>query len=1088
MKSFLTVVVKTPLLSKVLLIMKVTTFFLIAFAMQVSAKGFGQEKLSLHFNKAEIAGILSHIEKQSNYRFLYNDRLRDIRQKVSVHVEEISIAQALDLLFGKTSLTYRFMANNLIVINEDKEKLPPLKTVTGKITSDAGAPLIGVSVNIKGTARGTTTNEQGVFTISAENSDILVFSYVGYDPQEVTVGDRTEFNISLVASASNLENIVVIGYGTVKKRDLTGAVVSMKGDEVVKVPASNLMESVQGKLPGVDITRTSGAAGASVSVTVRGNRSILAQNGPLYIVDGIQYSNFQDINTNDIASLEVLKDAASTAIYGSRGANGVIIITTKRGLSGKVRVSANVYYGVSEVAGYPKPMNTTQFANLRREAYRTIGTWNSPADDSKIFTNAADLAAVQSGFTTDWAGLLLNKGSQQDYTVSVAGGSEKTRVYFSYDYFKEKGLLNNDFLGRHTVRLNVDQSIANTFKVGLSSQLTYYDGNSRQDGILTVANKVLPYFSPYDADGNLVKFPGAGNQVNPLLEEEPGAYVNESNTTRVLSTAYAEWKPLRSLTIRSNLGITHHSSRNGIFLGENTIVRALSSGSFARINVANSTDLLWENIVTWAQKFSEHNIDVTLVSSYLSNRQDSMYASATGQLFPGQLWHALQNNPRDLTIFSNYIGSNLVSGAFRLNYAYKGKYLLTLTGRADGSSVLSKENRWAFFPSAAAAWRVIDENFMNNQKIFDDLKIRVSYGVAGNAAVKPYSTQSGLILVPYHWNEQSALAYGLDPTTGNPDLKWELTATQNLGLDMAFLNNRIMASFDYYDSRTRDLLLPAALPPTSGVQRIITNIGKTRNTGFEVLLKTVNVRSSNFNWTTGITFTKNKERIVELAGGQNDVANKWFIGYPVKSFYDYDKMGIWQYADTATAKVYGYKAGDIRVRDVNDDKSITALNDRVVVGSEVPDFVIGFSNDISWKGFDFNIYVFARQGQMFESDYANKFEPNTIENGAVVDYWTPENPTNDYPRPTANLSRAALPFATTLGYKDGSFVKIRNITLGYTLPSKFTNRFHIASLRWYVSAKNYFVFSKVKDYDPEGGGSFDRPLTKLIVTGLSIQF
>lgn len=1088
MKSFLTVVVKTPLLSKVLLIMKVTTFLLIAFALQVSAKGFGQEKLSLHFNKAEIAGILSHIEKQTNYRFLYNDRLRDIRQKVSVHVEEAGIAQALDLLFGKTTLTYRFMANNLIVINEDKEKLPPAKTVTGKITSDVGTPLVGVSVNIKGTSRGTTTNDQGMFSLSVEDNDILVFSYVGYDPQEIAVGNRTEFNVSLVGSASNLENIVVIGYGTVKKRDLTGAVVSLKGDEVVKVPAGNLMESVQGKLPGVDITRTSGSAGANVSVAVRGTRSILAQNGPLYIVDGIQYSNVQDINSNDIASLEVLKDASSTAIYGSRGANGVIIITTKRGLSGKVRVSANAYYGVSDVTGYPRPMTGPEFANLRREAYRTIGTWNGPADDSKIWTSAADLAAVQNGVNTDWAGLLLEKGSQQDYSVSVAGGGEKTKVYFSFDYFKEKGLLNNDFLGRYAVRLNIDQNIANTFKVGLSSQLTYYDGNSRQDNILTVANKVIPYFTPYDADGNLVKFPGAGNQVNPLLEEEPGAYVNETNTTRILSMAYAEWKPFRTLSIRSNLGITNHSARTGIFQGENTITRALSSGSLARINQNTQVDLLWENIVSYQEKFADHNLDVTLVTSYLSNKTDSMFASATGQIFPAQLWHALQNNPRDLTIGSNYIASNLVSGAFRLNYGYKGKYLLTLTGRADASSVLSKENRWAFFPSAAAAWRVIDENFMNHQHFFDDFKLRVSYGVAGNAAVKPYSTQSGVILVPYHWNEQSALAYALDPTTGNPDLQWELTNTLNFGIDMAFLKSRITASVDFYDSKTSDLLLPMTLPGTSGYARIIQNVGKTRNSGFEVLLRTINVRTSSFTWSTGISFTRNNERIVELAGGQNDIANRWFIGYPVKSFYDYDKLGIWQTADTAEARSFGYKAGDIRVRDVNGDKSITALNDRIVVGSEVPDYSIGFSNDISFKNFDFNIYVFARRGQTFESDYANKFEPNTIENGAVVDYWTPENPTNDYPRPTANLSRAALPFATTLGYKDGSFVKIRNITLGYTLPENFTRKFHISSLRWYVSAKNYFVFSKVKDYDPEGAGSFERPLTKLIVTGLNITF
>ena len=1087
MKSFLTVVVKTPLLSKVLLIMKVTSFFLIAFALQVSAKGYGQEKLTLHFKKAEIAGILSHIEKQTNYRFLYNEQLRDIRQKVSLHVEEAPIAQALDILFGNTALTYQFMANNLIVINEIKEKLPPLKTVTGKVTSDNGTPLVGVSVNIKGTSRGTTTNEQGMFSLSAEDNDILVFSYVGYDQKEIRVGNSTEINVSMVSAASNLENIVVIGYGTVKKRDLTGAVVSLKGDEIVKVAASNMMESVQGKLPGVDIVRTSGSAGATVNVTVRGNRSILAQNGPLYIVDGIQYTNFQDINANDIQSMEVLKDASSTAIYGSRGANGVIIITTKRGSAGKVRISANAYYGVSEVAGYPKPMTGPEYANLKRQANRP-GTWNSPADDPAVFTNPTHLEAVRNGYSVDWAGLLLEKGSQQDYSVSVAGGSDKTRVYFSFDYFREEGVLRNDYLGRYTVRLNVDQSLTNTFKVGLQSQLTYYDGNSRQDNILTVANKVIPYYAPYNPDGTMPKYPGEGNQVNPLLSEEPGAYVNETNTTRILSTAYAEWKPFEGLTIRSNLGITNGNARNGLFLGENTIQRALSTGSQARVTNSTQVDLLWENIITWQKEIKDHNLGVTLVSSYLSNKQDSSFASATGQLLPGQSWHALQNNPANLSMFSNFIKSNLVSGAFRVNYGYKGKYLLTLTGRADASSVLSKDNRWSFFPSAAAAWRVIDENFMRTQGVFDDLKLRVSYGVAGNAAVRPYSTQSGLILIPTMWNEQSALAYGLDPQTGNPDLNWELTATQNIGLDMAFLNSRIMASVDYYDSRTKDLLLMRSLPASSGLVRVVQNIGKTRNTGFEILLRTVNVRSANFSWTTGITFTKNRERIVELVGKQNDVANQWFIGQPVNVFYDYQKVGIWQIPDSALARSFGYKPGDIRVSDLNGDKKFTAADDRMILGAAVPDFSIGFSNEFSHKGFDLNVYVFARRGQMFESDYAEKFEPNAIENGAAVDFWTPENPTNEYPRATLDFSRTSMPFATTLRYKDGSFIKIRNITLGYTLPAAFTRKFGVTGLRWYVSAKNYFTFSKVKDYDPEGEGSFERPLTRLIVTGLNIDF
>lgn len=1085
MKSLITGV-KNPLLSNALLVMKMTSFLLLVCVLQVSARGFGQEKLNLRYKNAEIAGILINIEKQTNYRFLYNNQLTGIRQKVTINLENVDIRQALDNLFSQTILTYRFMSNGLIVINEDARKQTAEKKVTGKITDPNGGPLSGVTVTIKGKAKATTTNEQGVFTITAEDDDILVFSYVGYESQEIKVGDKTQINLSLVSTASSLENIVVIGYGTVKKRDLTGSVVSLKSDEVKKVPAGNVMESVQGKVAGVDITRTSGGAGSNVNITVRGNRSLLAQNNPLFIVDGIQYSNFQDINPNDIQSMEVLKDASSTAIYGSRGANGVIIITTKRGQAGKVRVGANAYYGITKLTGYPRPMNTRQLADLKRQVARTGGSWSSPADDPTVF--GAAYQAVRDGVNTDWPGSILHDGSQQDYGVNVAAGSEKTKVFFSFDYFKEKGLLKNDKSGRYTLRLNIDQTIVSTFKVGLQSQLTYYDENRRADNVLTSAMKVFPYYTPYNDDGTLSKNPGSGAQANPLQNDVPGNYINQFNTTRILSSAYAEWKPLKDLTVRSNLGITNSSSRNGQFSHENSIDRYLATGSMSRVNNATQVDILWENIVTWQKKISEHNFDVMLVTSYLSNKQDSSYATGTGQLLPGQSWYALTSNPSNVSIWSSYVGSNLMSGAFRLNYSYQGKYLVTLTGRADGASQLSKQNRWSFFPSAAFAWRAIDEQFMAGQSAFSDLKLRLSYGVAGNAAVKAYSTQSGLILIPFSWNDQSAVSYGLDPQTGNPDLKWELTATSNIGLDFGILQNRITGSVDFYDSRTRDLLLPRVLPPTSGYQRVVQNVGKTRNRGIEIALRTINIKSNNFSWASNITYTRNKERIVELVGKQNDIANGWIIGSPTKVFYDYVKQGIWQTVDSSQAKVYGRIPGDIRLKDLNDDKQITANNDRQVIGAAVPDYSVGFSNDFTWKNFDLNLYVFARMGQTINSDYAAKYEINGIENGANVNYWTPENPSNDYPRPTSKTSRTQMYGGTTLGYKDGSFVKIRNITLGYTLPKTLTQKFGVGSLRWYVSARNYFTFSKIDDYDPEGEGSLDRPLNKLIVTGLNLEF
>jgi len=967
------------------------------------------------------------------------------------------------------------------------------RTISGRVAdSKNGETLIGVSVKVKGTNQGTSTDSNGKFTLSVPTSStnlILVFNYVGFETQEVNGGNQTVFNIKLVSDETALNEVVVIGYGTVKKRDLTGSVVSVKGEDIAKVPSANPLESIQGKVPGVDITRNSGAASSGVSINIRGTRSITAANGPLIIVDGVQYSSLQDLSPNDIASMEILKDASSTAIYGSRGANGVILITTKKGVSGEATVSFNSYYGVSQVSRYPTVNTGQQYIDLRRQAARTAGTWTSPANDAAIF-NSAELAAVQNSQFIDYQDLLLHNGSQQDYQLGVRAGTEKTKAYFSLDYLDEKGVLKMDKSNRYTARLNLDQTIGKFFTTGMQAQFTHYQQNNRRDP-LNQANKIAPLGTIYDDQGKFIVYPLAGTFVNPLADEQPDVYANETEINRTLLSAYMEFKPFKGLTARTNIGANLENNRVGVFSDRFSLDR---NGSVpkASYSALNSRLINIENYVTYNKEIKDHSFTLVGINSLLFNKSDNIAASGENQLLKSQLFYALANT-QNQAVTTAYNMSNLISFAGRLNYAYKGKYLLTLTGRSDGSTKLAQGNKWEFFPSGAVAWRVSDEHFLKDNKIISDLKLKYSYGIAGSDNINAYATQTGVSRIPSAYDDAAALANGYGTRLGNEALTWEKTKTSDFGIELGLLKNRITTTIDYYNSNTFDLLLDRALPLTTGFKSIIQNVAKTNNKGLEIGIASKNITSANFQWTTNLSFTRNKEKIVELAGGsQSDVANSWFVGSPISSFYDYEKIGIWQTEDAAEALKYGQKPGDIRVRDLNNDGKIDATNDRKIIGTNRPTWSGGLENTFTYKAFDLNIYIFARMGQTVYADFLRLYDPQGVQNtGTVVDYWTPENPTNLYPRPNRNVSLASTLYSTTLGYADGSFLRLRNITLGYTVPKLILEKSFIKSVRIYATARNPFTYTKadlLNNYDPERGGSENSPMTKLYTFGLNATF
>ena len=964
-------------------------------------------------------------------------------------------------------------------------------TITGTVkSSDLDDVLPGATVLVKGTNIGTATNIDGKFTISATADATLVFSSIGYIPQEVKVGNQTSIQITLTPDITNMEEVVVIGYGTVKKRDLTGAVTSVKSEEIRQVPAQNPLESIQGKIAGVDITRGNGSSSSGINIRIRGNRSIGASNNPLFIVDGVQTGSIDNINPNDIESMEFLKDASSTAIYGWQGANGIVIITTKKGSSGKPSVTLNSYYGVSEVSRYPSVLNGDEYVAIKREANRTTGKWNSVADDPLIF-NTQELAAIANGDWIDYQSLLLSNGNQQNYNLGVNSGGDRTKVYTSLDFYGENGILKFDNVKRYTLRTNVDHTFNSWIKAGMQAQVANRDESYRRDP-LNMANKIIPLGTVYDENGDFIVYPLGGSSISPLADEQPDIFSNKGKITNVLANVYLELKPFEGFNSRTNFGTNINNTRVGLFEASNSISRN-GGTSRAQYTASNSRFINWDNVINYQKEIKDHSFAITALSSFVQEESDNVLAQGENQLLPGQLFFGLGNAPDNISINSGFSKWNVLSFAARLNYSYKGKYLITLTDRADGASRLSKGNKWAYFPSAAFAWRVVDENFMQNVAAVSELKLRLSYGVAGNSGIKAYGTQSSLTRIPMAFGESSFQGFTFSPLLGNPDAGWELSETTNFGIDLGLWRSRINATMDIYDTRTSDLLLPRGLPPTSGVQQVYQNIGKTKNQGVEIGINSLNIENENLQWETTLTFTRNREEIVSLVTeGVDDIGNGWFVGQPISVFYDYEKLGIWQTNEADEAAVYGQVPGDIKVKDQNGDMKIDAVNDRrVLAGNNRPDWFGGLNNKITYKRIDFSVYLFARWGQTIDPDFLGRYDrqSNLSNSTKVIDYWTPENPTNEYPRPNAGVSGSSTLYWSTIGYVDGSYLRVRNLSLGYTLPS--TDKSIFSNMRIYFSGSNLFTFTKSKkldEYDPERGGGESYPMLKNYVFGINLGF
>ena len=972
----------------------------------------------------------------------------------------------------------------------------------GTVCDTGGIPIPGVFVFVQGNSgSGTLTDNLGQFSISAPLGSTLVFSCLGYEDATAQAVPSSSLRIVLTDSADILDDVVVIGYGTQKKSDLTGGVSVVTSENLSKVSTSNLMDRLVGQVAGLSITTSSEAPGSDQTRLIRGQNSLSGSNSPLIVLDGIPYEgSLADLDPNLIDNMTVLKDASSVAIYGSRGSNGVILIQTKKGVKGSLHVTYKGQYSLAEPMQRIEVMGPNEFIRLKQDIGR-LGT--KKLSGEQLDPVAGEIISVSEktnylkGVTHDWQDYVFRRVFNHDHQVSISGGNDRTSYLAAVSYLDGDGVVYNSNYDRISVYSNIQQDFNSWLKIGLTAQFV----NRETGGVtpnLEHAIKQIPYGIYKDETGAYYEEPMEySNLPNPMKNVN----ADQKNTSRnFLTNGFVDITPLKGLTLRSQLGYNFRTNFTGTYYGRNTSDGRKVDGR-ASVSSANTTDLTWENIVRFDRNFDRHHIDLTGLFSMQKKEHEEAGQSGEGFVNDDSSFYKMDGAEGKITISSSYWKETMVSFMFRANYGFNNRYYVTLTGRADGASVFGRNNKYGFFPSAAFAWHVGDEDFIkDNLHWVDMLKVRVSYGANGNNAISRYTTLDRLYAtngVKYIWGDggkAANAAYLPSDGIGNPDLKWETTYTANIGLDFSFLGSRIGGSVDVYRARTKDLLMTRNVPIMNGYNKIWDNIGSTENRGIELTLNTKNIRAKDFTWNTDFSFFLNRDKIVELRGdGKDDVDNKWFIGQPLSVYYDYYMTGLWQSGDEFTfideggkevAHQSGAEPGSAKLEDVDGNRVINA-DDRKVIGSKKPDFTLSMANKLTWKNFYFSVLVNGVFGKWMEDNVANinswTFGSGNHIKGAK--YWTPERPDAEIVSP-GYINTFSHGF-----YRKLTYVNIKNVTLGYTLPKKVVSRWNLSGVDINASVNNPHTFSNMRqmlNYDNTWFASY--PTARSYMLGLTINF
>ena len=950
-------------------------------------------------------------------------------------------------------------------------------TIKGVIKDVSGEPVVGASITETGTSNGIIADLDGNFTLKVSPKATLTISFMGYRTQTVSVAGKTSLSIILEEDTQLLGEVVVVGYGVQRKEAVTGSVASIKNEAIREVPASDITQALQGRIAGVDMSQTSSKPGSSMQIRIRGTRSLNASNDPLIVLDGIPFAgSMSDINPNDIKSIDILKDASATAIYGSRGANGVLLITTNKGLVGaKAQVSYNGYVGLKTLfAKYPM-MNSDEFVKLREYANK--------------FQNGVD---EDNDVNTDWQDLLYKNSMVTNHDLSVLGGTEKGSYNFGVGYYRDESLLPSQNYTRYSMRGTLDQEVGKYLKFGFITNNNYAVSNGGNLGVYTTLS-TTPISNPYNADGTWKRTVKMSNDEHwvysrATVDALGDKWIDQTRAFGSYNTIYGETKipGVEGLKYKINIGLNYRQNNTGNYTGEGVFNSTPDNPSSAAISNSHTTQWTVENLLTYDRTFAEkHSLNVVALYSAEETSYNSSHMSATGIPSDAFQFYNLGHATKEIVVNPDYQGyykSGLTSWMGRAMYSYNDRYMLSVAFRSDGSSRLAPGHKWHTYPAVSAGWNIQKESFMENVNWLDNLKVRVGYGQTSNQSVPSYKTLGLLGTRPYNFGDTNSVGYYVSELP-NPSLGWEYSETWNYAFDFSLFNNRLSGTVEYYVQNTKDLLLSVNLPSTSGVGSYMANVGKSQNKGFELSLNgTILDNLNGWTWDLGVNLYANKNKLVSLASGQTrDENNWWFVGHPIDVIYDYEKVGLWQEGDKYRDILEpGGNAGMIKVKytgEYNADGSpVRQINadDRQIIDVN-PDFQGGFNTRVGYKGFDLSIVgAFKSGGKLISTLYSSAGYLNMLtgrRNNVKVDYWTPENTGAKYPKPGGIESSNNPKYGSTLGYFDASYLKIRTITLGYDFKPDLTKKLGVTKLRVYATVQNPFVlFSPYHDesgMDPE---------------------